>query len=326
MNVKIIKNLKGGSLSKTIIIKKNSKKFVRKLIHIENNREFGFYRWLSQFKKLQRLNKIFPKLFPKVMSSGIFQNYYYFDIEFFVGSKNCYEYFCKEKNIKNISFVFEKIIKNLKKVNDLKYPAVLGSQNIYFKEEIKRRIKLFKDDENGKKFLKYTHYKLNGEIIKNSINKLILWLDNNNLDFNAINECHTHGNITLENILYIPNSKRIIFIDPYEENFVDSSHQEISQLLQSSNSHYELMCNAKLKIKQNSLNAEYTLPIGIENFNKNLNKYINTNFSTNEKKIIKFYEMAQFIRMLPFKLKNEPERAKLFFIVAIRIFNDEINE
>ena len=36
--------------------------------------------------------------------------------------------------------------------------------------------------------------------------------------------------------------------------------------------------------------------------------------------------MAQFIRMLPFKLENDPDRAKLFFVLAIKIFNNEIYE
>ena len=97
MKEHIISELKGGSLSKTILIKKNNKKFIRKLIDIEKNREFGFYRWLSQLKKIQRLNNVFPRLFPKVLRSGLINKSYFFDIEYFSRSKNCYEYLINEK-------------------------------------------------------------------------------------------------------------------------------------------------------------------------------------------------------------------------------------
>jgi hypothetical protein len=325
MTIKIIKNLKGGSLSKTIVIKKNNKKYVRKLVDIENNREYGFYRWFSQFKKLQRLNAIFPSIFPKVLSSGIMDKYYYFDIKYFDNSQNCYEYLSNEKNEKKIVLLLNKIVNNLKKINEVYYPSILGSQNIYFKEEIKRRINLFKIDKKGKNFLKHKFYYLNGHSIKNSINKILSWLDNNMLNFALTRECYTHGNLTLENILYKPKSKKVIFIDPYEENFVDSQYQEISQLLQSCNSNYEVLCKAKLNVKKNIIKSDFTIPKGIKIFNENLDKFIKEKYTNNEIKIIKFYEMAQFIRMLPFKLKGNSESAKLFLVIAMKIFNEELD-
>ena len=40
-------------------------------------------------------------------------------------------------------------------------------------------------------------------------------------------ETFTHGNITLENLLYIPDESKFIFIDPYEENIIDSVLAEL---------------------------------------------------------------------------------------------------
>jgi len=325
MNIKILKKLKGGSLSKTIVIKKNNKKYVRKLIDIENNREYGFYRWYSQLKKLQRLNSLFPKIFPKVLSSGIINKDYYFDIEYFEKSKNCYEYLSNEKNEKKIILLLNRILINLKKINELNYSSISGSQNIYFKEEIKRRITILREDQKSKKFLRYKYFDLNGQLIKNSINKILFWLDNNKLNFSLPKESYTHGNLTLENILYISNSKKIIFIDPYEENFIDSHYQEISQLLQSCNSNYETLCKARLTIKKNIIKSNYTIPEGVKIFNKNLDIYIKSKYTKNEIKIIKFYEMAQFIRMLPFKLQTNSNSAKLFVVIAMKIFNEDID-
>ena len=51
--VKIVKYLKGGSLSGTFIIRKKNMLLVRKQVSLKKNREFGFQRWLSQLKKIQ---------------------------------------------------------------------------------------------------------------------------------------------------------------------------------------------------------------------------------------------------------------------------------
>ena len=67
--VKIVKYLKGGSLSGTFIIRK---KYVtcKKTSFIKKNREFGFQRWLSQLKKIQYYNSRVKNIFPKIIDAG----------------------------------------------------------------------------------------------------------------------------------------------------------------------------------------------------------------------------------------------------------------
>ena len=113
--MKIVKRLKGGSLSKTVLVDTPKGMVVRKLISIENNREFGFYRLLSQYKKLQKFSVIFPDIFPKIFSSGINKGYYFFDIEYFQDAVNCYEFLCSEKNEVVIKKMFNNILTHLKK-------------------------------------------------------------------------------------------------------------------------------------------------------------------------------------------------------------------
>ena len=66
-------------------------------------------------------------------------------------------------------------------------------------------------------------------------------------------EVFTHGNITLENMLYISEENRIVLIDPYEENIIDSELAEFSQLLQSTNSKYEIYNNENPVIIENKI-------------------------------------------------------------------------
>ena len=59
--MKLIKELKGGSLSKTIVVQNENNFFVRKKISISMEREYGLVRWQSQIRKLQILYNNFPK-------------------------------------------------------------------------------------------------------------------------------------------------------------------------------------------------------------------------------------------------------------------------
>ena len=55
--------LKGGSLAGTYVITTSSGQYVRKEISLVENREYGYQRWYSQLKRLQRYHrqKIFKK-------------------------------------------------------------------------------------------------------------------------------------------------------------------------------------------------------------------------------------------------------------------------
>ena len=62
----IVMPLKGGSLSKTYRLPQYD--IVGKEVKIYKEREYGFMRWYSQTKKMQRLSALHPDLFPKILS------------------------------------------------------------------------------------------------------------------------------------------------------------------------------------------------------------------------------------------------------------------
>ena len=59
--------LKGGSLNNTYLIHSDNFSYIRKSVSLVENREYGFQRWYSQLKKLQRYSVLYPELFPKVL-------------------------------------------------------------------------------------------------------------------------------------------------------------------------------------------------------------------------------------------------------------------
>ena len=162
----------------------------------------------------------------------------------------------------------------------------------------------------------------NGKEVENICFSMDRWFEKlRKLTLNIV-ECYTHGNLTLENILYIPENNKILFIDPYEENFIDCELLEISQLLQSSNAHYEILCNCQFEIKDREIVTNYTVPTGIREFNLKLIAWMSKVYSDVELELIRFFEITQFIRMIPFKLAVDPERAKLFYVLACSLSHE----
>ena len=100
-----ITKLKGGSLSLTSLYEDGNKKFVRKTINTLENREYGYVRWYSQLKKLQRYSSLW--VYPSVLNIGYEENLAYFDIEYMEG-------FIDIKTILNYDnlFKFLKVCKN----------------------------------------------------------------------------------------------------------------------------------------------------------------------------------------------------------------------
>ena len=81
---KIIQKFKGGSLSSTSIMEGDDGEFfVRKTVSVLHNREYGFQRWYSQMKRIQRYSVLFPGLFPALLDYGLDKDTAYFDIEYF---------------------------------------------------------------------------------------------------------------------------------------------------------------------------------------------------------------------------------------------------
>ena len=135
MGIKKIK-LKGGSLSKTSLVIDGSDKYVLKEISLNQNREYGFQRWYSQLKKLQRFEVMFPGLFPKLLDFGYSNEYAYFKIEYIENSKNGYEFLSQETNHQKIEIFLKNIFNQLNKIHKTKISYFPNSLELYFEEEL----------------------------------------------------------------------------------------------------------------------------------------------------------------------------------------------
>lgn len=286
--------LKGGSLATTSIIDNGGKKFVRKKISLVKEREYGYYRWYSQLKKMQRLGRMFPDLFVKVIDFGYkvdrehfrpHHQYAYMDLEYHEEATNCYDYlkgyYRSEDEGKRLAHT---ILQAVHPLYEHQIPSFKGAMSLYFEEEIISKINACMQDPRFRK-----------DYVQTQIPQLLTRLKTMAIEtYQTPTESLTHGNLTLENILYLPREDKVLLIDVYEENVIDNKYNDYSQLAQSANSHYELMLEH---------GKDFEVPRAIRAFNNELKKIWRHDLYSWEINLIKFFECSQFYRMLPFKLK-----------------------
>src|SRR3990172_9819331 len=129
-----VKRLKGGSLSGTYLIEKDGKKIIRKDVSLDENREYGFFRWYSQLKRLQRFGQLFPGVFPRILRYGMSEGKGYFDIEYFEDSVNGFDFISKNPPKSEIDDFLKELIETMKKLHSYKRESCKDALKLYIYE------------------------------------------------------------------------------------------------------------------------------------------------------------------------------------------------
>lgn len=311
--------LKGGSLNSTCLHIEGDRKFVRKTISTTADREYGYVRWYSQLKKLQRFNALIPGSVPKVLDVSINDHGAYFDIEY-IDAKDIKTLF-KENGLTRYQteqmhsalwFAFDKLHFN-------SYRPNASSLKLYFQEEVLQKLNDARQFPEFEQFYQIDSYQHQGETFKGIKSKLEEF--SKLFDKPIDRESYVHGNPTLENILYNPETDKIVFIDLYEEGIVDSQFMDYSQVLQCSSSHYGLLNDSILRVNGNVTEYDITVPENLTYFDQ-LFKYELKYRHPQNYNLVKLFEATQFFRMLPFKCHADNiEAAKFFYVHACSLVN-----
>lgn len=304
--------LKGGSLNSTYYHSTVGEDFVRKSINRDINREYGYVRWYSQLKKLQRYNTQYPNLFPRVLRAGIDAYTPYFDLEYLddfqdiktiLATKKLTEY-----EIANIS---EAVWKGFNQLHSIKYKSNVYTGALYFVEEVEQKIKDALKNREFEEFYDLGTHEYFGGIV-HGLSNYMNELQNFFHDVEIVEEENIHGNPTLENIMYSFDENRVAFIDPYEESIIDTKYLDYAQVLQCSRSYYGYINDNDVIVRDNYVKHDLVIPKNFYTFNQHFESKLE-----NERMLIDVLEATQFIRMLPFKLlAGDIDKAKYFYVHA----------
>ena len=315
--------LKGGSLSGTYLCTPDTgESFVRKDVSLVENREYGFQRWYSQLKRLQRYGSMFPGIFPKLIDYGRDGDLAYFNIEFIEGAQTVHEFVSQTSNTQLIDAMFAKLVSVMGKMHKTELPSFEPSFALYIYEELEQKINACVRNVRFQEFSSHPEIFFNGEKVAGMRHILNEYVEMFQSVYKKPTETFTHGNLTLENILYQPSNNKIIFIDPYEENIIDSNLSEYSQILQSSNSLYELYNAATPIIEGNRVSIEIEIPNGLKYFNELFTSFMVKTLSSDQIKVVRLLEISQYARMLPFKMVNDEDKMLCFYALGSYLFHE----
>lgn len=318
-----ITHLKGGSLSATYLVEDDTK-YVRKEISLKDNREYGFVRWYSQVKKMQVLSIHFPHLFPVILKMSVDDEKAFYDMEYLEGFKDI------KTILSNPDISEDQIVKMhsslwraFDELHSKKLDAISSACSLYYKEEVAQKFKdACEKSEDFKLFAQHTLISYQSEFVSNLAQRLTSIKQY----FSTVqlhSEEFTHGNPTLENILYSVNEDRIVFIDLYQESIIDSKFLDYAQVLQDSRSHYGFINDrpglVTVDFNQVTCNAEVPSNFGV--FNDLFENELRTRGC--DMILINALEATQFVRMLPFKVSTGNDNmAKFFYAHACKLFQE----
>jgi serine/threonine protein kinase len=313
-----ITKLKGGSLNKTCLYEVGDSKFIRKSISTSANREYGYVRWYSQLKKLQRFDTLFPTLVPRVIDAGVESDGAFFDIEYIPG-KDIKTLFVNDE-ISDVDKLVTELFNSFDTIHQYQYSHNHSSLMLYFMEEVEQKLQDALEFPEFRDFYMMDVYEYKGETFRGMIGQYNKFKKLFNRDITC--EGYVHGNPTLENIMYDPETNKITFIDLYEEGIVDSKFMDYSQILQCSNSYYGIINDNPVSVEGNVVSTDVTVPPKLIEFNEKFNSELINRYEPEELELIKLFEATQFFRMLPFKCHaGNITGAKFFYAHACYLVN-----
>ena len=308
----IVISLKGGSLSRTYRLPQYD--LVGKEIVRDKNREYGFVRWYSQLKKLQRYNTQYPNLFPKVLGVNVDEEKATFKIEYMKGFRDIKNILANDTlTDEQIFRMSQAVWKGLNQLHSVTHDPIPGAGKLYFEEEVRQKITDAIAIPEFAEFYAHGTYEYDGKIV-HGIGNSMMDLENFFKELTLIQEENIHGNPTLENILYSFEEDRVVFIDVYDESMIDTRFLDYAQVLQCSRSYYGFINDNKVDIGSISVTHRLEIPKNFETFNYHFESGIT---EPRTKEIVDVFEATQFIRMLPFKvLAGDIDKAKFFYVHA----------
>tara|TARA_X000000950_G_C13911622_1_gene659164 strand:+ start:1854 stop:2807 length:954 start_codon:yes stop_codon:yes gene_type:complete len=308
--------LKGGSLSKTY--REGNK--VIKTISLTDEREYGYVRWYSQQKKMQKYVDLYPELFPKIYNIENSELEAEIQMEYMEGFKDIKTVFQQEElSLEELNKINDSIWEGFNKLHSNNFHSIDGLGNLYFQEEVVQKINdALSASEDFRNFYEFKIYNLDNneisgfQVYKNLLSNFFkkLKLEKEELIF---------GNPTLENILYSFEENRSVFIDLYEESILDSKYLDYSMVLQCSNSYYGYLNDNELFVEKNYISHNLEIPTNFKNFNS----LFCNKLDKKDIELIKVLEATQFFRMLPFKIKsNDLIKAKYFYVHGCKLLGE----
>lgn len=135
-----------------------------------------------------------------------------------------------------------------------------------------------------------------------------------------------HGDMTIENIICRPSAQGeddFYIIDPNTGNLHESPFLDYGKLLQSLHGGYEfLMKTESVRYRGNRIDFLYTKSMAYENLLASYEAYLHEHFTPQDVRSIHYHEIVHWLRLLPYKIRKNGDRALIFYAGLLWILHD----
>tara|TARA_Y100000031_G_scaffold124089_1_gene139686 strand:+ start:3686 stop:5758 length:2073 start_codon:yes stop_codon:yes gene_type:complete len=326
----VLKRFKGASFSETLLVEDEEKLFVRKRASKRHDISLGYVKLKNQYKTIERFHKLSPSIVPTLYGEHEDSMEYYYDMEYLSQHKLLWECSTKEKT-QALNCLLETMSNDIYSFkSDIAFSGNDWLTN-HLSNKIYRKFDMLEEYPELLKFVNNETLIIDGEHYE-GFNILLERVTNTNLmdllapkKFSAI-----HGDLTLENILYLPpNDVKIFDMDGGE--FIDAPELDMGKMLQSIVACYEDWAHSNPILFKSEGNDEIITEYKIRKPNNKLLELcmekwgeilVNTREETYRKGL--FYMSLHLIRMVPFRLKISKDQAMFALVNAIKWMNKSI--
>ena len=319
--ISVIRNYPGGSNAVTILCMDDHGTFYRKYaLGSDVEKLWQQILWIEDNKDRLPL--------PRIIKKEKTESYCFYDMEYVSHSAGLFEYSHSMPTDQTWN-----IIRNvLKKSEEALYRTgrVFADQatvHRYCEEKIRRNIDFMRKSFLLKDLMNYEVLVINGKEYPNlSHYSRILSEDNLQEVFSRDRYCGIHGDLTTENIICTRNEQGeedFYLIDPNTGNIHNSANLDYAKILQSVHGEYEFIKTAKeVSASGNRICFSYTHSIVYAELNRMFKDYLEENFDRDEVRSIYLHEIVHWLRLMPYKLKNEPDRAPAFYAKMLVVMDE----
>jgi aminoglycoside phosphotransferase (APT) family kinase protein len=127
-----------------------------------------------------------------------------------------------------------------------------------------------------------------------------------------------HGDLTIENIIVCPErAPGWYLIDPNPTNLFDSPLIDWAKLTQSLNLGYEALSRGPpAQVRDGAIRLMFNRSRAYAELHDELDRLLGGRLSPDARREVAFHEVVNYLRLIPYKIRNQPAQAMTFFACA----------
>ena len=311
-DIQIISDHSAGSNATTLLAIKDNRTIFRKyVVGADAGKLHDQVEWIERQKEKLPL--------PEILFEKRGEGMTLYDMPAVTGATGFFEYIHTnplDNSVEIISKAFDRLEEGL--YSEKGGTAAPEMTEEYIEKKINKNIRLIESNHRWAELLRYEEVVINGKRVRGfPYLKEALSKENLKRIFASDTVSDIHGDMTVENIITVPPSEKYsdgyYLIDPNTGNILNSRFIDYSKLLQSLHGGYEfLMRTERCSIEGNEIRFMSGISRAYRDLYREYRRYLDDRFNEAEIKSIYYHEIADWLRLMPYKLEHDESRAAIF--------------